>query len=106
MIQLIFSIDVKQECIPVGCVPSAAVAGGQGDVSAQGVSARHPPLWTEFLTHACENITFPQLRLRTVMTLHKTLHQKANIVHYGKTRICYLKFVILHFRNPRQKKIR
>ena len=25
-----------------------------------------PLLWTEFLTHACENITFPQLRLRTV----------------------------------------
>ena len=24
------------------------------------------PLWTEFLTHACENITFPQLLLRTV----------------------------------------
>ena len=23
-------------------------------------------LWTEFLAHACENITFPQLRLRTV----------------------------------------
>ena len=26
-----------------------------------------PPLWTEFLTHACENITFPQLLLRTVI---------------------------------------
>ena len=24
------------------------------------------PLWTEFLTHACENITFPWLLLRTV----------------------------------------
>ena len=24
------------------------------------------PLWTAFLTHACENITFPQLLLRTV----------------------------------------
>ena len=24
----------------------------------------HVPLWTEFLTHACENITFPQLRYR------------------------------------------
>ena len=41
MIQLIFSIDVKQECIPVGCVPSAAVAGGQEDVSArEGVCVR------------------------------------------------------------------
>ena len=25
-----------------------------------------PPPWTEFLTHACENITFPQLLLRPV----------------------------------------
>ena len=25
------------------------------------------PLWTDFLTHACENITFPQLLLRTVI---------------------------------------
>ena len=24
------------------------------------------PQWTEFLTHACENITFPQLLLQTV----------------------------------------
>ena len=39
-------------------------------VSAQGVSAHGgvhlPP--TEFLTHACENITFPQLRFRTVIS--------------------------------------
>ena len=56
-------------------------SGGGGEVSAQeGVSARGclmaggclplglytSPLWTEFLTSACENITFPQLRLRTV----------------------------------------
>ena len=25
-----------------------------------------PPLWTERMTHACENITFPQLLLRAV----------------------------------------
>ena len=28
----------------------------------------HPPLWTEFLTHTCENITFQQLLLRAVIT--------------------------------------
>ena len=32
-----------------------------------------PPLWTEFLTHACENITFPQLRYRTVKMQVKPL---------------------------------
>ena len=26
-----------------------------------------PPAWTEWLTHACENITFPKLRLRPVI---------------------------------------
>ena len=95
----------KQECIPVGCVPFAAVAvcwdvcpgsvclgrgicplvgvclggggcaGGicMGCVCSGGVSApvhagiQTPLLWTEFLTHACENITFLQLRLRTVI---------------------------------------
>ena len=32
----------------------------------------HPPLWTEGMTHVCENITFPQLLLRTVvMTLNQ-----------------------------------
>ena len=46
------------------------VGGGgvcPGDMSAQGVFTT--PLWTEFLTHADENITFPpfpQLLLRTV----------------------------------------
>ena len=34
------------------------------------------PLWTEWLTHACENITFPQLHLRAV-TIKK--QQKNNI---------------------------
>ena len=84
--------NIKPEYIPVGCLPSTAVAAevgcipactGQGRVSAQGgcvaggvcpggvcpggcllkcmLGYTHP-LWTEFLTHACENITFPQLR--------------------------------------------
>ena len=50
-----------------GCLPT--------EVSAQEVvvvcvclgGVHLPPLWTEFLTHACENITFPQLLLRTVI---------------------------------------
>ena len=95
---------VQQECIPVGCITSAAVSVCLGRVSAQVprrvsaqgasawgclpsgvlprvVSARrgsvqrgclpregvHLPLWTEFLKQACENITFPQLRLLTVI---------------------------------------
>ena len=36
-------------------------------VCVQGVSV-YTPLWTEFLKHACENITFLQLLLRTVTT--------------------------------------
>ena len=63
----------KQESIPVGCVPSAAVAVSGGGVCL-GVCPAGPgvhlplPMWTEFLTHACENITLPQLRLRTVIS--------------------------------------
>ena len=59
-------------CLPGGCLPEGCLSGG---VSSQwgcrpgglskgvcpGVSGRHHhPLWTEFLTHACENFTFPQ----------------------------------------------
>ena len=36
-----------------------------GGLSAQGVYTSPSP-WTKFPTHACENITFPQLRLRAV----------------------------------------
>ena len=39
-----------------------------------GYTSPHPP-WTEFLTHACENITFLQLRLRTVKIGHTNNHQ-------------------------------
>ena len=40
-------------CLPGGCLPRQTL----------------PPLWTEFLTHACENITFPQLLLRTAIIM-------------------------------------
>ena len=36
----------------------------------------HPP-WTKFLTHDCKNITFPQLRLRTVKRLLCMENRKA-----------------------------
>ena len=52
-----------RECIPVGC---ASYRSLQWPSISEGGSASGPvPLWTEFLTRACENITFPQLR--TVM---------------------------------------
>ena len=37
----------KQECIPVGCVPSAAVAVPREGVCPGAVSACPPPPWTE-----------------------------------------------------------
>ena len=46
-----------QECIPVGCVLSTAVA--------MGVSARRPPP-VDRMTDTRENKSFPQLLLRTV----------------------------------------
>ena len=73
-------ISTKQECIPVGCVPSAAVAVGggagclpggvcPGDVSAWGgvcPSAcwdTHPPPVNR-ITDACENITMLRMVIR------------------------------------------
>ena len=56
-------------CLAGECLPNG-VSAWHGGMSAWGVSAwqgcTSPPLWTEFLTQTCENITFPQLRLRTV----------------------------------------
>ena len=48
-----------QECIPVGCVPPAHWPWG---VYLPGGSAQVLPPWTEFSTHATENITLSQLR--------------------------------------------
>ena len=45
-------------CLGGGCLPRGCVCLGGIHLS---------PLWTESLTQACENITFPQLRLRMVI---------------------------------------
>ena len=48
-------LSVQGDCLPKRvCIPACNGADTPS------------PLWTEFLTHACENITFPQLLLRTV----------------------------------------
>ena len=57
----------QQEHIPVGCIPlfqlpSWLEGGGEECPPREGMSE----FLTEFLIHACENITFPQLLLRTV----------------------------------------
>ena len=67
--------NFQQECIPVGCVPSAAVASpGEGGICPGGCLPRscvcpggvhHPPV--NRISDRCKNITFPQLLLRTVI---------------------------------------
>ena len=68
-------------CVPRGCLPGGGVCPegvsaqggkvmfsqasvilfeGEGEVSARGMSARHPAV--NRITDACENITLPQLR--------------------------------------------
>ena len=49
----------------MGGVCPGGMSVWDGGVSAHGVYTS--PLRTEFLTHICENITFLQLRLRTVI---------------------------------------
>ena len=87
----------RQECTPVGCVPSVAVAMCIPACTGQGVSARgcvcpggclpegclpggvypdmhwsrHPPV--DRMTDRCKNITIPQLRLQTVKISNKII---------------------------------
>ena len=77
-------LQIRQVCIPVGCVSPAAVAGGGGGGGGWGggglggggvggggegewgglCDREHPhPPWTD----TCKSITFPQLRLRAVI---------------------------------------
>ena len=58
-----------REIYPKGCL----VGGGGVSTEGWGCTPHPSPLWTEFLSHACENITFPQLRLRTVNILRNSL---------------------------------
>ena len=51
-------------CNGKGCLPRGGMSAGGG-----GCLPRGEQRWTELLTHACENITFPQLLLRTVKIL-------------------------------------
>ena len=94
----VIMISFEQECIPVGCIPAASmvISTRQGCLPRR-VSARecrgcvqpqtqtqtppdpeadppepkgrHPP-WSEWLTDRCKNITFSQLRLRVVTSIH------------------------------------
>ena len=69
-----------QVCIPVGCVPpacwpsvfwgvghpgDASVGVSRGEASIWVASWMHPPPFNR-ITHGCENITFPTLRMRAV----------------------------------------
>ena len=73
-------------CLPGGCLPGGLPGGWECLPSlSRGVSGRHP-LWTDFLTHTCENITFPQLHLRTlIITTHKRNLGQGNVF----TPICH-----------------
>ena len=53
-------VSAQGDVCPGGCMyPSMHWARG---VSVPVHAEIHIPLWTDFLTYACENITFPQLR--------------------------------------------
>ena len=72
----------REGCLPRECLPRG--------MSAQGCV--HLPLWTELLTHTCENITFSRFRLRTVITWTDLIHSDllesilwtSSIVNYGR----------------------
>ena len=91
-------VAIRQECIPVGCVPPTAVAvrGAISTRHSPPSRSRTPPPWSMHppdqappgpgtprdqtlreqahppvnrITDTCKNITFPQLRLRAVIML-------------------------------------
>ena len=59
---------LPRRCVSVGCLPGGGVCRegclSRGFVCLGGCTT--PPLWTEWLTDRCKNITFPQLRLRVL----------------------------------------
>ena len=59
-----------QGALPSGCLPRRGCLPGGTPPSPP------PPPWTEFLTPACENITFSQLMLRAVTNHIKTAHDE------------------------------
>ena len=56
-------------------VVCVSLPGGVSAPVHAGIYTPPPPPWTEFLTHACENITIPQLRLQMVIILSKEFLQ-------------------------------
>ena len=66
------TFELKQVCIPVGCIPPVAVEATGGvhipSTPCPGACWDTLPPWTERLTDKCRNITFPQLHLRAVIT--------------------------------------
>ena len=77
-----------------GCLSRGVSARGCLPTLSEGVSAQggeclaDNPLWTEFLTHACENITFPQLRLWTVKISFNSANCTINSMTFNSTFIC------------------
>ena len=66
---------IKQECIPLGCVPSAAVA-------------------VSLVDRILDNITFPQLLLRTVTIIKQLLNY---IIEGKKSRHYFLEDLLTYF---------
>ena len=59
-------LSVQGGVCPGGVCPGWGVVCSGGCLPQCMLGHTSPPLWTEFLTRACEDITFPKLRLRTV----------------------------------------
>ena len=95
-------------CLPGGVYPSMHWAGGYVSQHALGrglsapVHAEIHPSWTEFLTHTCENITFPQLRLQTVINISSS-RGGARVAHptSGPNSFFFMQFSAKNLRNNR-----
>ena len=69
--------------LPLGCRPPQMQTPRSCDQWCMLGSQPHPhPPWTEGMTHTCENITFPQLRLRAVNSSRNYLIEPWPVADY------------------------
>ena len=96
-------VSAQRGVCPEGCLPRG-VSAQRGVCWGEGFClGGTPSLWTKFLTYACENITFPQLRLRTVniykpAMIQKILQSKQNQPRFEILQINYIHYIVFNLK--------
>ena len=97
---------LTKACLPRGCLPKEDICPGgclPGGVYTDtpqtkkqtplDPKADNPSPWTNFLTHACENTTFPQLLLQTVQISEKHISLWISLLSMYFLSVCLISFL-------------